>query len=130
MTADFKLGHYPPFNNGLRLMQSVLFIVMLNPSEFPALVQAVLVCTGSGEGASPRRDDSSLVTHFGPEAAPRLICLVKSLEQEFYSSDAWKNAADLKEMGEMAAEQFKRKYPEIPDQVVQAFSWWYTYDYK
>ena len=105
-------------------------MVERDASEFRLLVEAALIWTGWGRTAIPRRDDALLVDRFGCEAACRLLASLKSLEKEFYSSDAWTVAADIQEMGRIAAESFKSKHPEIPDEIVRAFVWCYTYDYK
>ena len=102
----------------------------INPSDFSQLIEAVLIWTGWGRSIVPQRNDILLVNNFGAETASKLKPIIKSLEDEFYSSEARNIAANLEEMGKMAAEQFKSKHPEIPDQIVKAFAWCYTYDYK
>jgi hypothetical protein len=109
---------------------SRFIMVKIDPSEFPLVVQAVLIWAGHGKNAWPCRDESRLVNHFGVETTSRLLPILKSLESEFYSSDGWKVAVDQREMGQIAANQFKIKHPEIPDEIVQALEWCYTYDYK
>jgi len=105
-------------------------MVKIDASELPLIVEACLIWTGFGRTATPQRDDSSLRTRFGNESASRLQTILKSLENEFYQSDAWKMATDLREMGELAGRDFKSKHPEVPDEIVQALKWCYTYDYK
>jgi hypothetical protein len=94
------------------------------------LAEAVRVWTGWGKSIAPSRDDAALVNHFGLDQASRLLPILKSLEAEFYSSEAWKFAADHREMDAMVSEQFRTKCPGIPDDLVRAFAWCYTYDYK
>ena len=96
----------------------------------PLLVEAVLVWTGWGRDITPRRDDSLLINHFGTQVASKLLPVIKSLEDDFYSSNASDLASDIQEMGKMSAVDFRKKYPEIAEEIVQAFVWCYTYDYK
>lgn len=94
------------------------------------LVEAVLLWTGWGREMKPRRDDSVLIERFGPECAARLLPAIKSLENNFYSSDAKYSAANLQEMESISIQQFKEKHPELPEEVAKAFAWCYTYDFK
>lgn len=114
-------------SNGRRISSTM---VKIDASDLPLLIEAVHIWTGWGRSATPRRDDSLLVNHFGSEIISKLSPLIKSLENEFYTSEAWKIAASLQEMDKIAAEDFKNKHPEIPNQIIQAFAWCYTYDYK
>jgi hypothetical protein len=98
--------------------------------ESSKLVEAILVWTGWGCSAMPRRDSSLLSNHFGNEMAAKLFPLIKSLEDDFYSSDARFVAANLQEMGILATEDFKRKHPTIADEIVKALAWCYTFDFK
>jgi hypothetical protein len=63
--------------------------------------------------------DKRLVDHFGEELAAKLLPLVKSLEDDFYSSDAQLVAADLHEMEKVASEEFKRKHPAVAEEIVK-----------
>ncbi len=101
----------------------------IDPSVYPLLAEAVAIWTGWGTAAFPRREDGLLVDRFGIDIGARIIPLIKSLEEEFNSSDAWK-AGDLQEVAKIAEEDFKSKYPDLPDTIVQAFSWCYTWDWK
>lgn len=83
----------------------------MNDFESSLVVKAVLVWTGWGRDVMPRRDDSLLVEHFGVEAAAKLLPVVKSLENDFYSSDARYVAVDLKEMKSWLQSNFERKTP-------------------
>lgn len=102
----------------------------MNSWESPLLVEAVLIWTGWRRDVIPRRDDSLLVHRFGAKLAAELLPVIKSIEDDFYSSDARFVAADFREMEKMASEQFKKKHPEVAQEIVQAFAWCYTYDYK
>lgn len=96
----------------------------------PVFTEAVLVWTGYGRDRMPKRDDAAVVSRFGVGAAAELLPAIKSLIDEFYLSDAKFTAANLIEMGRIATEEFKAKRPEIADQVLQAFSWCYTFDFR
>lgn len=78
----------------------------------------------------PSRSDERVTDHFGDASAAKLLPLIKSLEDDFYSSDARLVAADLQEMEKLASEQFKRKHPTVADEIVKAFAWCYTFDFK
>ena len=96
----------------------------------PQIIEAVLVWTGWGQHPSPRRNDASVVDHFGAEVASSLLPIIQSLEHDFYSSDARFVAADIQEMERLSAEQFRQKYPNISEKIVKAFAWCYTFDFK
>jgi hypothetical protein len=102
----------------------------INKFDNRQLTEAVLLWTGWKQTAIPRRDDSLLVARFGSELASKLLAAIKSLEDDFYLSEAKYVASDLKEMEAMSAEQFKNKYPKIDDEIVKAFAWCYTFDFK
>jgi hypothetical protein len=105
-------------------------MVEMNNLNFPQLIEAVLVWTGWGRSIAPSRDDARLANQFGGEVAAQLLSLIKSLEEDFYSSDARLVAANLQEMEKLASEQFKRKHPTVADEIVKAFAWCYTFDFK
>ena len=94
------------------------------------LAKAVILWTGWGRSAVPHRDDSLLISRFGNQEATELIAKIKALEADFYSSDANLTAETLAQMNAISIEQFKRKHPELPDEIAQAFAWCYTYDHK
>jgi hypothetical protein len=105
-------------------------MVTVNNLKPSLLVEAVLVWTGWGRDMAPRRDDSILIDHFGVEVADQLLPIIKSLENDFYSSDARFVAADLQEMDRLSSEQFRKKHVAIADEIVKAFAWCYTFDFK
>jgi hypothetical protein len=98
--------------------------------ESPLLVEAVLVWTGWGQHAWPRRDDSYVINRFGSDMAADLLCVIRSLVDDFYSSDAKHVAGNLAEMERMASEEFRKKRPGIADEIVRALAWCYTFDFK
>ena len=102
----------------------------MNSLNSPQLIEAVCVWTGWGRSMMPSRDDARLVNYFGGDVAGKLLPLIKSLEEDFYSSDARLVAANLQEMENLASEQFKRKHPAVADEIVKAFAWCYTFDFK
>lgn len=95
-----------------------------------AVSEAIVVWTGWGETSSPARDDQRLADQIGNDAAADLLPVVRLLEEEFYGSDAGLLGSDLVEMGHAAGERFKRMYPKLSDDAVNAFTWCYTYDHK
>ncbi len=105
-------------------------MVKVNNINSPQLVEAVLLWTGWGRNAVPLRDDSLLASHFGDELASKLLKVIKSLEDDFYASDARFAAADLEEMEKLSVAEFKGKHPAVADEISKAFSWCYTFDFK
>jgi hypothetical protein len=92
--------------------------------------RAIVVWTGWGETSRPVRTETRLADRIGEEAAISLLPLIRHLEEEFYSSDARFVVADLKEMGDVAAGQFRQAHPELSDEAIRALAWCYTFDYK
>jgi hypothetical protein len=97
-----------------------------------AIGEAIVVWTGWRSFPYPRRNlgEGRLVERFGFQLAVDLLPLIKSLEDDFYSSNARFVTKDLVEMGKIAASQFREMHPEVPEDAVRAFAWCYTYDYK
>lgn len=94
------------------------------------VAKAIIVWTGFGETSWPSRDDARVVAALGPEVASTVMPTVRSLEDDFYLSDAQHVATDLTDMAERASADFARIHPEVPDDAVRALAWCYTYDYK
>jgi hypothetical protein len=55
---------------------------------------------------------------------------LQELKNEFYSSEAWRVAADLPEMQSLSAAEFRPRHPELSEEAVRALAWCYTFDYK
>ena len=96
----------------------------------PFLIEGVRLWTGWGTSRLPTRDDASIVRRFGDDIACRLLPAIKSLEHDFYLSDARFRAANIQEMAKLASAQFKQRYPSIADEVATVFAWCYTFDFK
>lgn len=105
-------------------------MVKINNIDSSILAEAIFVWTGWGREMMPCRDESLLVKRFGAEATAELLPIIKSLEDDFYSSDARFVANDLQEMAELSSEHFRKKHPEFADEIVRAFAWCYTFDFK
>ncbi len=105
-------------------------MVEMNNLNSPQLIEAVRLWTGWGESVMPSRDDRRLANHFGDEVAAKLLPLIKSLEGDFYASDASLVAANLQEMEKLSSEHFKQRHPAVADEIVKAFAWCYTFDFK
>lgn len=105
-------------------------MAMINNLNSPQLVEAVCLWTGWGQSIMPSRNDKRLVDHFGEEVAAKLLPLIKSLEEDFYASDAQLVAVNLQEMEKLASEHFKRRHPAVAEEIVKAFAWCYTFDFK
>jgi hypothetical protein len=104
-------------------------VEMNKPTPLP-LIEAVRIWTGWGQSLMPTRNDKRLVEHFGEEVSAKLLVLIKSLEEDFYTSDARLVAANLPEMETLASEQFRRRHPMVADDIVKAFAWCYAFDFK
>jgi hypothetical protein len=78
----------------------------------------------------PARDEARLVARYGMDVAVRLLPRLRSLEAEFYDSDARDTSSDLVAMGERAASQFREQHPELSEDAVQALAWCYTWDFR
>ena len=98
--------------------------------EYSQLAEATLIWTGWGQKSWPCRSDSLVVSYFGSQLAAKLLPQIKNLEEDFYATDARIVPADLQEMEKMAMDQFKKKHPEIPEEIAKAFAWCYTFDFK
>lgn len=94
------------------------------------LSEAIIVWTGWGDTPTPERDEQRLISRYGPEATLDLLPRLRRIEEEFYASDASFTAADLKDMGDVAAAQFHVMHPEITPDAVEALAWCYTWDFK
>jgi hypothetical protein len=105
-------------------------VVEINRGDSAEMIEAVRCWTGWGDSAMPTRNDDRLLARFGDERGATLLSEIKRLEEEFYLSDANLVAADMQDMARRCAEDFKRKRPEIADEIVNAFVWCYTFDYK
>jgi hypothetical protein len=101
----------------------------MTDDDWRELADAVVLWTGKGDAIHPDRSDSRLTVRYGAERAAKLLAVIKKLEVDFYSSDAWQTA-DLAEMGEHASAQFLQKYSLLPARAVEAFAWCYTWDHK
>lgn len=71
-----------------------------------------------------------LAERYGEDIALDLIPAIKLLEADFYSSDARHRVPALAEMGNRAAEDFRKLHPEVSEDAVKALAWCYTFDYK
>jgi hypothetical protein len=105
------------------------------PAELdPTLVSdALVVWTGKGSFAWPHRGAAGelrLADRFGRDRAAELVKRIHELTSEFYASDARHTVAELSEMGDLAAREFRRRHPELSDEAVDALAWCYTFDYK
>jgi hypothetical protein len=85
---------------------------------------------GKGRTPWPARDEQLVIQDVGPALAADLIPAIKELSRDFHSSDAYRRVEDLVEMGQVAAEEFRSRHPEISEDAVKALAWCYMYDYK
>lgn len=105
-------------------------MVEINKLSSPQLIEAVRLWTGWGQSTVPNRNDKRVLDRFGEEDAVKLLPLIKLLDEDFYASDAQLIAANLQEMERLASEHFKRKHPTVAEEIVIAFAWCYTFDFK
>jgi len=105
-------------------------MVEINHINSFQLIDAVCMWTGWGQSKMPIREDAKLVEYLGKEEADKLLPVIRALEEDFYSSNARFVATDLREMEKLSSENFKQKYPNIADEIVKAFAWCYSFDFK
>ena len=98
-------------------------MVAMTPSEWRRVGEAIVVWSGWGQASHPLRDERLVMRHFGHSAAIQLLPVVRSLVDDFYSSDARYSAMDLAEMGRLSFDEFAKKYPELPRDAVSALAW-------
>jgi hypothetical protein len=96
----------------------------------PELAEAVRIWAGWGTSSSPSRDEQRVIQRYGSATTAKLLPVIKSLEDEFYASDARFTAIDMAEMAALASEQFVRKHPGIDKGIVDVLAWCYTFDFK
>lgn len=98
--------------------------------QSPQIIKAIQLWTGWGQSPMPNRNDKRLTDHFGEVVAAKLLPLIRSLENDFYTSDARFVAANIEEMGKLASDHFRRKHPTVDEEIVKVFAWCYTFDFK
>ena len=101
---------------------------LMNDFDDATLVDAIGVWTGWGDRPFPDRNDARIIAKYGAELGPRLVAAARSLMGDFYSSTARHTAPGLVEMGDQAAAEFRAAHPDIPERVVEALYWCYTFD--
>ena len=94
------------------------------------LIHAVHCWTGWGESAIPIRDDDRLRDLFGASKGNALLSELKDLYDAFYLSEARLVSKDMAEMADRCARDFRLKHPTVPEEVVRALVWCYTFDYR
>ena len=97
---------------------------------FDLVAKAIVEWTGWGVTARPARDGSRLTDRFGEALSTELVPIVQRLEEDFYSSNAYNTVADLDEMGEVAALEFRSRNPRLPEAAAIALAWCYKFDWK
>jgi hypothetical protein len=94
------------------------------------LTKAVVLWTGHGSRSWPDRDDAALVQEFGEARGLHLLVTLRSLEADFYRSDARLTESDLQAIGDRASEEFRSRHPDAPPVLVDALAWCYSFDCK
>ena len=94
------------------------------------LVHAVNLYTGYKHDPAPSIGRAARNKQFAESQYAGLKEIIEKLEGEFYLSKAYQTAEDLSTMGKQARKEFNKKFPFLDDQVSEAFSWCYTFDYK
>lgn len=70
---------------------------------------------------------AALVGRYGAQAAAQLLPILSALEEDFARTNAADVAGDLRQMHQLAFDDFKRKHPEISDQAVHLLAARYSY---
>jgi hypothetical protein len=94
------------------------------------LTKAVVLWTGHGIRSWPHHDDAALVQEFGEARGLDLLVALRSLEADFYDTDAHLTEANLQAMTNRASQEFRSRHPHIPSAVLDALAWCYSYDYR
>ena len=94
------------------------------------LSSAIVVWTGHGEERWPDYSESRVADRFGHEFAAIAIPRIQRLADEFDASDANLVVADLAEMGDRAAGQFREGHPEVSGEAIDALAWCYMWKNK
>ena len=102
----------------------------MNVSDPMEMIEAVRCWTGWGNSAIPRRSDERLLERFGCGKGTDLLSQIKSLEDEFYLSDAHIVAVNIQDMARRCANDFRARRPGVPEEIISMFVWCYTFDYK
>lgn len=100
------------------------------PIDSTTLSSAIVIWTGYGHTSWPSRDEARVESAFGTNVATELVPVVRSLEEDFYRSEAHLTAVDLDSMAAEASRRFKQRHPEVSDEAIAALAWCYTFDYK
>ena len=94
------------------------------------LAGAVAVWTGHGSHFRPLRDDGAVVERYGDARGRDLLVALRSLEADFYASDAYLTEPDHRRMVDRAVAEFRARHPDAPGPLVDALAWCYSYDNK
>ena len=105
-------------------------MVPLDAPSSAELVEAARLWSGRGQSAAPRRDEGRVVKQFGSDKGGILLSQLRSLEDDFYRSDAHVVAKSISDMATRSADDFRRVHPEAPSEIVEILVWCYTFDYK
>ena len=101
----------------------------MTTADDPRVADAVVMWSGYGTKSWPARDERRVEAAFGGSAGELMRC-VRALVDDFYASDARHVAVDLADMGRRAEADFRVRHPEVAEQVVEALSWCYTFDFR
>lgn len=71
--------------------------------------------------------EAALAERYGAQAAAQLVPILSALEEDFARTNAADVAGDLRQMHQLAFDDFKRKHPQVSDQAVHLLAARYTY---
>lgn len=94
------------------------------------ITKAVALWTGRGTHSWPQRNDAALIEEFGEVRALDLLAALRSLESDFYRSDAHLTEPGSIAMAGRAAEEFQSRHPDAPKALIDTLAWCYSFDYK
>jgi hypothetical protein len=98
----------------------------IDASDADRVSEAIVIWVGPvpALGYDPR---AALAERFGAQEGARLLPILNGLADDFYTSNAARRTADLREMHKFAVEDFKRMHPEISDEAANVLASDYTY---
>ena len=71
-----------------------------------------------------------MIQEFGESRGLDLLTTLRSLEADFYDSEAHLTEPGQNAMTDRAADEVRARHPDLPSAVVDALAWCYSFDYR
>jgi hypothetical protein len=92
--------------------------------------KALLVYLGTGVTSFPDPNEERLTKEFGADKAEDLAPLVAALVEEVRGIKVDWSVHDLQSAGDLAANEMRRRHPELSDEAVGALRGVFTFDWR